>query len=252
MGAGNLSSGSPECAVSTPPVQASSPACGFMLDVLYFSLCFSDGIWCFGKLWQLRGIGALQAPMKGRLAPSPGWLFSRSPSMIFMKSGLRVGASFPQGVTPQSAPFMVSLQTSVLCGLHSDGQPGRPGCSSPASFLHLVYNKSWEDPVSTPPLPCCPTFCNLSTIRQPGDPSSPPFSLDSDSFLQKPQAMCVRKTTSPFGPTIRTELALESSPSLPSLVPSSHLIDFPPLFHSWFPQLYNSPTLFLHFVRKLP
>lgn len=98
MGAGNLSSGPPECAVSTPPVQASSPACGFMLDVLYFSLCFSDGVWCFGKLWQLRGIGALQAPMKGRLAPSPGWLFSRSPSMIFMKSGLRVGASFPQGV----------------------------------------------------------------------------------------------------------------------------------------------------------
>lgn len=148
--------------------------------------------------------------------------------------------------TPQSAPFMVSLQTSVLCGLHPDGQPGRPGCSSPASFLHLVYNKSWEDPVSSPPLPCCPTFCNLSTIRQPGDPSSPPFSLDSDSFLQKPQAMCVRKAT------IRTELALESSPSLPSLVPSSHLIDFPPLFHSWFPQLYNSPTLFLHFVMKLP
>lgn len=98
MGAGNLSSGPPECAVSTPPVQASSPACGFMLDVLYFSLCFSDGVWCFGKLWQLRGIGALQAPMKGRLAPSPGWLFSHSPSMIFMKSGLRVGASFPQGV----------------------------------------------------------------------------------------------------------------------------------------------------------
>lgn len=170
-----------------------------------------------------------------------------------------MGASFPQGVhlslhlSWSSSRFLFSVVSILKDNLEGLGAPLLP--LSLTRFITRVGN------VLFPPHPChvAQLFVTFPHLASWGPFL---FSMDSDSSLvckESNQSILAnhkdrtRTGKQPFRPQARLQVMVHTLEDLgsESHCPSSHLVDFPLLF-PWFPQLYNSPTLFLHFIVKPP
>lgn len=155
-------------------------------------MCFSNRVCCFDKFLQLRGTGALRAPMKGKLAPSPGWLFSHSPSVIYMEgTGLPMDEHFPRGHISLHLSWSSYMLLCSGVSLLIDRLEGLDAPLLPLSLTQFITSMGRS--------------CFLSTLAMLPSSSQPFHHLTSQgpfhssilhglsaSFLQKSQALRVR------------------------------------------------------------